>query len=348
MTDALITDLAQIKALRVISRTSVIPYRRTGKSMRSIADELGVDAVVEGTVARSGNRVRITAQLIHAATDRHLWARSYERDLRDVLVLQAEVAGAIAQAVQVELQPEEQRRLAKNAPVEPRRVRRLSQGPLLLEQALARGDGEGQGVLRAGDRRGPHLRARLFRAGGRLQPVRNTGSGSTRMHAEGRSRGAQGAGPRRGRWPRLTRRWPASSTVTTGTGRARRRSSSGASSWTPTTPEGHRAYAIFLLTVRRPEEALAEARRARDLSPLTTVVNVELGAALVRVGRHDDAIHLLQQDPGDRSRVRAHSRHARLRAHGTGRLASSHRGVREGGGPLTSYGPCLARICLCA
>jgi TolB-like protein/DNA-binding winged helix-turn-helix (wHTH) protein len=119
MTDALITNLAQVRSLRVISRTSVMPYKRANKSLPRIAEELDVDAVVEGTVARSGGRVRVTAQLIHAATDRHLWARTYERELRDVLALQAELAAAIAQAVQVKLQPEERRGPAARGTVDP-------------------------------------------------------------------------------------------------------------------------------------------------------------------------------------------------------------------------------------
>ncbi|HEX2713155.1 MAG TPA: serine/threonine-protein kinase, partial [Candidatus Acidoferrales bacterium] len=92
MTEALITDLAKIKALRVISRTSAMQYKGVRRPLPEIARELNVDAVVEGSVLRSGGRVRITAQLIHAATDQHLWAESYERDFRDVLSLQREVA----------------------------------------------------------------------------------------------------------------------------------------------------------------------------------------------------------------------------------------------------------------
>jgi TolB-like protein/DNA-binding winged helix-turn-helix (wHTH) protein len=107
MTDALITKLAQIRGLRVISRTSVMPYRGTDKPVGAIARELGVDALVEGTVVRVGERVRVTAQLIHAPTDRHLWARSYDRELRDVLALQSEIAAAVAQAVESEIRPGE-------------------------------------------------------------------------------------------------------------------------------------------------------------------------------------------------------------------------------------------------
>ena len=92
MTDELITDLAQISALRVISRTSVMVYKGAGKPLPQIARELNVDAVVEGTVLRSGDQVRITAQLIEAATDKHLWSQSYEGELRDTLALQNRVA----------------------------------------------------------------------------------------------------------------------------------------------------------------------------------------------------------------------------------------------------------------
>jgi len=117
MTEALIADLGQIEALRVISRTSVMQYKGVKKPLPQIARELNVDAVIEGSVLRSGDRVRITAQLIQAVTDKHLWARSYERDLRDVLALQSEVAGAIAQEIQVKLTPQDASRLGT-----PRRV----------------------------------------------------------------------------------------------------------------------------------------------------------------------------------------------------------------------------------
>ena len=105
LTEALITDLGKISALRVISRTSVIRYKGAKRAVPDIARELGVEALVEGAVLRSGDRVRITAQLIDAQTDRHLWAESYERDLRDVLALQAEVARSIALQVRVKLSP---------------------------------------------------------------------------------------------------------------------------------------------------------------------------------------------------------------------------------------------------
>ncbi|HMC21841.1 MAG TPA: winged helix-turn-helix domain-containing protein, partial [Thermoanaerobaculia bacterium] len=120
MTDALITRLAQIAALRVTSRTSVMRYKETDKPLPEIARELKVDAVIEGAVTRSGGRVRITAQLVHGPTDQHLWAREYERELTDILLLQAEVAQAIVDEIQVKLTPQEQARLATARLVKPK------------------------------------------------------------------------------------------------------------------------------------------------------------------------------------------------------------------------------------
>lgn len=119
LTEALITTLAKIGELRVVSRTSAMQYKGARKPLPEIARELGVDAIVEGTVLRAGDRVRITAQLIDAPKETHLWAESYERDLRDVLALQAEVAQAIAREVQVKLTPQEQAHLGQVHPVDP-------------------------------------------------------------------------------------------------------------------------------------------------------------------------------------------------------------------------------------
>jgi serine/threonine-protein kinase len=119
MTEALITDLARVKGLDVISRTSVMQYKATQKTLRQIARELAVDAVVEGSVIRAGDRVRITAQLIEASSDRHLWANDYDRDARDVLTLQHEVARAIAREVRATLTPQDEARLAGGRRVDP-------------------------------------------------------------------------------------------------------------------------------------------------------------------------------------------------------------------------------------
>jgi len=119
MTDELISDLGQISALRVISRTSVMAYKHARKPLPQIARELNVDAIVEGTVLRSGDQVRITAQLIDASADKHLWSQSYEGELRDTLALQSKVARAIADQIQINLNPREQAALKSAKVVNP-------------------------------------------------------------------------------------------------------------------------------------------------------------------------------------------------------------------------------------
>ena len=119
MTDELISNLGQISALRVISRTSVMAYKHASKPLPQIARELNVDAVVEGTVLRSGDQVRITAQLIEARSDKHLWSQSYQGELRDTLALQGEVARAIADQIRINLNPQEQAALKAAKVVNP-------------------------------------------------------------------------------------------------------------------------------------------------------------------------------------------------------------------------------------
>jgi len=118
MTESLISMLSKIKELRVISRTSSMAYRNSGKTLPQIARELNVDAVVEGSVLRAGDRVRITAQLIQASSDEHLWSDSYDRDLRDILALHSEVARAIAGEIELQLSSPEQPAKAAR-PVDP-------------------------------------------------------------------------------------------------------------------------------------------------------------------------------------------------------------------------------------
>jgi adenylate cyclase len=119
MTDQLITDLAKVGSLRVVSGTSVMQYKATKKGLPEIARELNVDAIVEGSIGRSGQRVRVTAQLIQASTDQHLWAETYDRDLGDILNVQSEVADAIAQQVRAQLTPTERAKLRSAHVVNP-------------------------------------------------------------------------------------------------------------------------------------------------------------------------------------------------------------------------------------
>jgi len=119
MTEALIANLAQVKSLRVISRTTAMHYKGTNETLPQIAGELNVDGVIEGTVQRSGNRIRVTAKLIRGQSETPLWAKVYERDLQDVLVMQNELAQAIVKEIKVNLTPQERRRLAEARPINP-------------------------------------------------------------------------------------------------------------------------------------------------------------------------------------------------------------------------------------
>lgn len=139
MTDELITDLGQISALRVISRTSIMPYKRTRKPLPEIAKELGVDAIVEGSVLRSGDRVRITAQLIDAAQDKHLWAQSYEGALGDTLALQSDVARAIADEIRIQLSSQEEAALRNVKPVNPQAYDSYLEGRFFWNKRTADG-----------------------------------------------------------------------------------------------------------------------------------------------------------------------------------------------------------------
>ena len=293
ITDAVTANLAQVRALRVVSRTSVTQYERGDKLLPRIAEDLDVEAVVEGTVLRSGGRVRVTAQLIHAASDRHLWARSYERELEDVLALQAELAAAIAQAVEVELRPEERRRLSAHVAVDPeaydaylkgrhfwnkRGPAGLSKAIEYFQQAIARDpsyapaySGLSDAYRITGLQVPPHECMPKAEAAARKALALD----ETLAEAHASLAGVL----YRYRWD-----WE-------GADREFRRSLE----LDPASAEGHRAYAIYLLTVRRNEEALAEARRARELSPLSPIINVELATALARLGRYDEAIRQVEK-----------------------------------------------------
>ena len=135
MTEELITELSRISALDVISRTSVMQYKESKKSLPEIARELQADAVVEGSIVRSGNRVRITAQLIHAAKDTNVWAQTYDRDLRDVLTLQSAVANAIASEIRVKVTPQEQAKLKSVRPVSPKALDAYVEARFHLDKA---------------------------------------------------------------------------------------------------------------------------------------------------------------------------------------------------------------------
>jgi TolB-like protein/DNA-binding winged helix-turn-helix (wHTH) protein/Tfp pilus assembly protein PilF len=294
MTDAVTTDLAQVRALRVISRASVMQYKKTRRTLREIASDLGVDAVVQGAVARSGNSVRVTAHLIDAATEEHLWARTYDRELRDVLTLQREVAAAIADAIQVELRPAERRRLAAPTSVDPDAYEAYLKGRFYWSTRTAEGKKKAAHFFEESIAKDPTYAPaysglsdtyRMFGIGGlppsEYMPRAEAAARKALALDDGLAEAhASLAGVLyRYRWD-----W-----------RGAEREFRLSLELDPASAEAHRAYAVYLMALRRNEDAVPEARRAWDLSPLSPVINVELGLALVRAGRFAEAVQRLNK-----------------------------------------------------
>ncbi len=148
MTDALITDLARLKGLkRVIARSSVMRLKKTERKLSDVARDLGVDTLVTGAVVRSGNRVRVTAQLVRPETEEQLWAQSYEREVRDVLSLQNEIVEAITRQIRVQLTPEERTQLSRARPVDPQAYEAYLRGMYHLNKLTPEGFEKGLAEL---------------------------------------------------------------------------------------------------------------------------------------------------------------------------------------------------------
>src|SRR5260370_10217597 len=155
MTDGVVAEVDRVGAVGVIAGTSSIQYKGTKKALPEIGRELNVDVVVEGTVTRAGNRVRITAQLIRATTDKHLWAEEYEGDLSDILKLQSEVARAITSEIQIKLTPQEDNRLASARPVNPEAYEAYLKGLYYLEKWSADGTKQAIGYFQQATEKDP-------------------------------------------------------------------------------------------------------------------------------------------------------------------------------------------------
>jgi TolB-like protein len=301
MTEELITNLGKISALRVISRTSVMRYKKTEKPLPQIARELGVDGIVEGSVLRVGDRVRITAQLIQAEQERHLWAESYDRDLRDVLALQSEVARAIASEIKIRLTPQEQTRLATVRPVNPeayeaylkgnyarnRGTPGIVAGIQYFRQAIATDPsyaqpyvGLGLVYIQMGFGHGPLPPREAF------AQTKQAALGALKLDttlAEAHSCMA---------WVNAFGDWDWS-----GGEREFRR----AIELSPSSVDAHRLYSWYLSAMRRHEEAITESRRARELDPVSLPAGYTVAGAYWWARQYERAAaeseRLIQTDP---------------------------------------------------
>ena len=297
MTDALIGDLAKIKGLQVISRTSAMHYKGTNKPLTEIAGELKVDAVIEGTVQRSGERVLIRAQLIHAATDRHLWAETYERDLRDVLALQNEIAQAVVREIQIKILPAERARLGSNRPVNRKALDDYLQGRFLFWNRRT-GEGLNKAILffQSAIQEDPaYAPAYVGLADcynslgsvmiGDLAPLdaRQRSEDAVRKALEIDSENAE-AHAALGFVKNFNWDWPAAE-----------QEYKQAIELNPNYAFAHQLYGGFLVARGRLEEAVAQVNRAQELDPFSFAISAQRGFILENARRYDEAIEQLRR-----------------------------------------------------
>jgi eukaryotic-like serine/threonine-protein kinase len=297
MTDALIAELAKISALRVIARTSAMSYKGTKKSLTEIARELKVDAVVEGTVQRAGDRVGIRVQLIQPATDRHLWVESYERDLRDALGLQSEIARAIAHEIQTKVTSSEQVRLARNRPVNRKAFDDHLQGRYLYwnmrtKENLEKAIEYFQSAINA-DRTYAPAYAGLADCYnllgteqiGALPPIESRRkaeeAAGEALQLDGELAEAHAA---LGWVKHFNWEWAAAE-----------REFKLAIERNPNHANGHLFYAGFLASSGRLEEGIAEVNRAQELDPFSLAISAQRGFILENARRYDEAIEQLRR-----------------------------------------------------
>src|SRR5437016_1000172 len=295
ITEALISNLAQIRALRVISRTSAMRYKGTNKSLPEIARELNVDAVIEGSVQRSGGRVHVTARLIPAAADSPLWSRDYDRDLSDVLKLHNEVARAVADEIRIQLTADERARLAVSRKVDPQaheayllgryHLRNLNENDLSLaiehfERAIQLAPDYAAAFAGLSDawRERGIWGAKSFKEV--ESPARNAALKAMELDpqlAEGHI--ALGMIKFLYDW-----NW-------TGAEDEQRR----ALELDPGNPDAHMLYAIFLMSLGRHDEAIREMQSAEQLDPLSSNTHSNFGRVLYRARKYEEAIPHLKR-----------------------------------------------------
>jgi TolB-like protein/DNA-binding winged helix-turn-helix (wHTH) protein/Tfp pilus assembly protein PilF len=295
LTDALITNLAQIHALRVISRTSAMQYKGTRKLLPDIGRELQVDAVVEGTVQRDGPRVRVNVKLIRTSTEQSLWAESYERDLRDVLSLESEMAAAIARKVEIRLTPQESVHLSRSHPLDPDVFEAYLKGRyfwnLRSDQNLRKAIGYFEQAL-AKDPTYPLAYAGLADCYNMLSYYGSTKPSDSFPKAKAAAAKALALDDSLAEahaalaYARLHFDWDWSGAEA---------EFQRALDLNPGYANAHHWYSHYLLAVGRTQEAMAATKQALTLDPLNLSINAHLAHEYLYMKRYDDAIVQVQK-----------------------------------------------------
>ena len=302
MTDELITDLAKIGSLRVISRTTAMTYKGTHKSLPQIASEVGIDAVVEGSVVRSGNKVRIRAQLILGATDEHLWADSYERDVSEAGMLQAEIAQTIANEVRAQLSARERTQINRQATTDPAAYEAFLKGRFFFNKRTQESAVKSVEYYREAIALDPNyasaysglsdsLALRSYMGGVPASEVMPEARTAAMKAVALDDSSADAHISVSSIYLTYDFDWPAA-----------KKEIERALELNPNSASAHQSYAEYLVVAGRTGDAVAEGKRARDLDPLSSYVNRDLGRYLYYDRRYDDAVKQLQQtlefDPG--------------------------------------------------
>jgi eukaryotic-like serine/threonine-protein kinase len=295
MTDALIASLSEIHGVRVISRQSVMRFKSSSEPLPEIARALGVEIIVQGSVMRAGNRVRITAQLIRADPEQQIWAHSYERDLRDVLTLQNEVARAISQEIQVKLEPEDQQRLAQARPVDPQAYDAYLKGRHAWNQRTPAGFASALEFFQEALRRDPKLA--LAHAG--IADVYSFGPiFGFASPAEAFPQARKHAEAALALDPDLADAYVSLGVVHLFADRDWDRADirlRRARALNPNNPMAHQMYSLYLVARGRRQEVLEQARLHYELDPLSPTANVNIGVKAYEEGRKDEAIRHFQK-----------------------------------------------------
>jgi TolB-like protein/Flp pilus assembly protein TadD len=303
MTEELISDLAKISALRVTSRTSVMRYKSSSKSLPDIARELGVDAVVEGSVTRAGSQVKITAQLIDAVNDRHLWADSFQRELKDVLALQGEVARAIAREIGVRLTPQERSRLADKKAVNPEAYEAYLKGQYHLFRRTAPDALKSLEYFQEAVQKQPDYALAYAAIAGAYETAAGSAQGALSPReafpsAKAAAMRAVELDPTLGE-PYASLAW--SSFVFDRDWKTAESQFQRSLQLNTNYPIAHENYAMFLARMSRFDEAIREMKRAQALDPVSLGVNSMMGITLSLARRDDEAIpwfhRVLDMDP---------------------------------------------------
>jgi TolB-like protein/DNA-binding winged helix-turn-helix (wHTH) protein/Tfp pilus assembly protein PilF len=295
MTEALINHLAKIGALRVISRTSAMHYKETAKQLPEIARELKVDAIVEGSVLRSGDRVRISAQLIHAPTEQSLWASSYEHDLRDVLDLQKEMAQTIAQEIQVRVTPAEQARLARAHPVNRKAYLDYLKGRHHWNKRTQESVNKAMEHFQSAIEEDPTY-APAYAGLSDCYALQGTVGIGAKSPRETRPLAVAAARKALQIDGELAEAHTALAVIHhyEWEWAEAERGFQRALELNPGYPHAHYRYSAYLACRGRLEEAVVEARRAEELDPLSVTMKWNVGYILDYARRHDEAIQQLQ------------------------------------------------------